>query len=38
MFCKVKTMKTLKKGILLWYMVGYLKEAWGKTGEELPDS
>ena len=39
MFCKVKIMKTLKKGwYLLWFVVGYLKEAWGKTGEELPDS
>ena len=38
MFCKVKTMKMLKKGIVPWYVVGYLREAWEKTGEELPDS
>ena len=31
-------MKNVKKGIVLWYVVGYLREAWGKTGEELPDS
>ena len=32
MFYKVKTMKMLKKeGIMIWYVVGYLREAWGKT-------
>ena len=33
-----KNYENVKKGILLWYVVGYLREAWGKTGEELPDS
>ena len=38
MFYEAKTMKTLKKGTVLRYVVGHLRETWGKTGEELPDS
>ena len=40
MFCKVKKKyENVKKGIVvLWYVVGYSREAWGKTREELPDS